>query len=275
MRLTIRHVTRYAYADPAASAVQSLRLTPRSHDGQFVRRWRIEVSADARLERREDGYGNIVHTVFADGPLDEFVITAEGDVDTEDRRGTAAGTVERHPPALYLRSTPLTAPTSELARFAKDELVRQGGKTLAALHAIMAALHRDMTFEPGSTMTGTTAGEAFAARSGVCQDFAQIFCAASRRIGVPARYVAGHYFRTDVEEQDAGHAWAEAHIEGVGWIGFDPANAVCVTDRYVRIAIGCDSFDAAPVRGTRTGGSAETLSVAVRVAERRAAMQVR
>lgn len=268
MRLSVVHVTRYTYAEPLAHAVQSLRLTPRAHDGQFVRRWRIEVSADARLESREDGYGNTVHTVFTDGPLTELVIAAEGDIDTEDCNGLITGTIERHPPALFLRSTTLTALTPELSQFAVQSLASQGGDRLAALHSMMSWLHSDVRFDTDATSSGTTAGRAFAYKAGVCQDFAQIFCAAARHIGVPARYVAGHYLRTDTPQQGAGHAWAEAFLEGVGWVGFDPANGVCTTDRHVRVAVGCDSIDAAPIRGTRTGGGGETLGVAVEVRER-------
>lgn len=268
MRLTIRHETRYSYSEAAQSAILSLRLTPRSHDGQFVRRWRIEVGADAKLDRREDGYGNIVHTVFADGPLEELLIIADGDVDTEDHHGVTHGTIERHPPALFLRPTRLTAPTPEIAGFAQAALFRQGGDKLAALHDVMAALHAMMTFAPGSTTATTTAGEAFAGKTGVCQDFAHVLCAASRRIGVPARYVSGHFLRTDDHQQDAGHAWVEAYLDGIGWIGFDPANGVCVTDRHVRLGVGGDSFEAQPVRGARNGGGEEVLGVRVHVKER-------
>lgn len=268
MRLTIRHETRYAYGEPADSAIQSLRLTPRSHDGQFVRTWRIEVGADAILERRKDGYGNVVHTVFADGPLDDLLIVAEGDIDTDDRNGLVVGAVERQPPELYLRTTALTALTPELSAFAHGALIRQGGDKLAALHDMMASLATTMTFRPGATTSATTAGDAFAQREGVCQDFAHVLVTASRRIGVPARYVAGYYLRTDTPDQDAGHAWVEAHVDGVGWIGFDAANGVCATDRHVRVSIGCDSCTAAPVRGSRTGGAEETLTVAVTVRER-------
>lgn len=221
MRLTIRHETRYSYDEPADSAIQSLRLTPRPHDGQFVRSWRIEVAADALLERRKDGFGNIVHTVFAEGPLDELVIVAEGEVDTEDRNGLVPGAIERQPPDLFLRSTRLTALTPELSAFAHQALIRQGGDRLAALHDMMAALSTSMTFKPGATTAETTAGEAFMRREGVCQDFAHVFAAASRKIGVPARYVAGHYLRTDTVDQDAGHAWVECYVDGIGWIGFD------------------------------------------------------
>jgi transglutaminase-like putative cysteine protease len=268
MRLIIRHETRYAYTAPAQHVIQSLRLKPRSHEGQAVRRWHLDIGADARLQGREDGHGNLVHTVFVDGPLDHLLIVAEGEVDTEDCHGTVAGAIERQPPKLYLRQTALTTLDPALAALADGVVRRQGGDRLAALHDLMSTLHAEMTFMPGATTAATTAAEAYAHRIGVCQDFAHVFLAAARRMGVPARYVAGHYLRTDVVEQDAGHAWVEAHLPGLGWIGFDPANAVCVTDRHVRVSIGCDGAEAAPVRGARLGGGAETLAVAVRVVER-------
>ncbi|HEX9070668.1 MAG TPA: transglutaminase family protein, partial [Pseudolabrys sp.] len=94
--------------------------------------------------------------------------------------------------------------------------------------------------------------------------------AAARALGVPARYVGGHFHRADgVITQDAGHAWAEAYVENLGWIGFDPTNGICITDAHVRVAVGLDYLGAAPVRGTRFGGAGETLTVAVRVDQAR------
>ena len=65
--------------------------------------------------------------------------------------------------------------------------------------------------------------------------------------------------------QQAGHAWAEAYVPNLGWVGFDAANGICTTDTHARVAIGLDYLGAAPVRGTRYGGGTETLTVAVRV----------
>ena len=84
--------------------------------------------------------------------------------------------------------------------------------------------------------------------------------------GIPARFVAGHFLRSDgMVNQQAGHAWAEAFVPDLGWVGFDPANAICTTDAHARVAIGLDYLGAAPVRGTRYGGGMETLSVTVKV----------
>ena len=100
------------------------------------------------------------------------------------------------------------------------------------------------------------------------------FAVFGHHLGVPARYVGGYFHRADgVTQQEAGHAWAEAHVPSVGWIAFDPANGICATDSHVRVAVGLDYLGAAPVRGTRYGGGAERLAVAVHVDQAARQMQ--
>jgi transglutaminase-like putative cysteine protease len=273
MRIRIRHETSYRYAEPANSTLQLLRLTPRPHDGQFIRRWRVTVDANARLERSEDAFGNITHLVFVHGPVENVTITIDGEVDTRDTHGTLRGGVERQPVRLFLRETALTRVTPALRRFARETSAGQGGDQLATVHALTRTLHEAMTFAVGTTHSDTTAADAFEAKSGICQDFTHILLAAARALGLPSRYVSGYYLLTDRTDQEAGHAWAEIYLKGLGWIGFDPANGVCTTDRYVRIAIGCDAREAAPVRGARVGGSGEDLAVAIQVEQGRAMIQ--
>ena len=94
------------------------------------------------------------------------------------------------------------------------------------------------------------------------------YIAAARYLGLPARYVGGYFHRADgVTAQDAGHAWAEVHLETLGWVAFDPTNGISATDAHVRVAMGLDYLGAAPVRGTRFGGGGESLEVAVTVAQ--------
>src|SRR5262249_58233345 len=98
------------------------------------------------------------------------------------------------------------------------------------------------------------------------QDFAHAFIAAVRCVGIPARCVSGYFRRSDgAADQDSGHAWAEAHVAGLGWIAFDVANGICATDAHIRVAIGLDYLAASPVRGMHYGGAAETPSVLRRV----------
>lgn len=263
MRLKLRHETRYDYATPARGAIQVLRLTPRNHAQQFVRRWRIEIDADCRLDRDEDAYGNITHTFSIEAPIDRLRILVEGEVDTSEDDGFVHDTLERFPPSYWLSETRLTDPDAAIADFAADLAAQEGGDPLAFLHRLVAAIHADFAFIPGETHAATTAAEAFAARKGVCQDYAHVFVSAARARGIPARYVSGYFLRTDTEEQEAGHAWAEAHLPALGWIGFDPAHGVCIDDRFIRLAIGRDYLEAAPVRGSRTGGAGEALNVSV------------
>jgi transglutaminase-like putative cysteine protease len=273
MRLKIRHETSYAYASPTNGAVQILRLTPRNHEGQFVKRWRVEIDADCRLDRGEDAFGNVTHAFTVEGPLESMRITAEGEVETEDMAGHVRGVPERFPLGFWLRDTALTRVEPEIAAFARRIAGGEGGDALATLHALMREIHGAFAFTVGATTSATTALEAFRQKAGVCQDLAHVFIASARSLGLPARYAGGYYLRTDTDLQDAGHAWAEAYAPGLGWIGFDPANGVCITGRYVRVGVGLDYLDAAPIRGARTGGAGETLTVAVEVKPGRAMIE--
>lgn len=265
MRINVRHETVYRYDAPAKSAIQLLRLTPRNHDSQYVVRWRLDVSEDCRLDAREDAFGNLTHTFSLDGPITELLIGVDGEVETQDTAGVIRGTVERFPPSLYLRETDLTRADQALIHFA-EEFGKRRISTLEKLHRITAAIYEGFAFIPNATDTKTSAAEAFAAKAGVCQDYAHVFLAAARHIGIPARYVSGYFLRADgINRQEAGHAWAEAFVDDLGWVAFDPANGISTTDAHVRVAIGLDYLGAAPVRGVRFGGTGETLAVNVHI----------
>jgi transglutaminase-like putative cysteine protease len=267
MRIRISHLTSYRYRMPATGVIQMLRLTPRDHDGQYVARWRIDVSTDCRLDRHEDAFGNITHAFTADGPLSELTILVEGEVETRDTQGIVRDAVERFPPSLYLRETALTTPDAEIAGFAAAGRGNAGGDVLARLHDMLARLHEDMTCEAGPTPAAVTAAETFARKRGAARDLTHVFVAAARSLGIPARYIGGYVRHDGVGEQEAGHAWAEAFVPGLGWVAFDPANGICATDTHVRVAVGLDHLGAAPLRGTRYGGDGEALSVKVRVGQ--------
>jgi transglutaminase-like putative cysteine protease len=267
MRILISHETVYRYEEPARSVIQTLRLTPRNHEGQYVENWRIDLSENCQLDQHEDAFGNITHVFSAEGPFSELRVHVEGEVDTQDTTGIVRGAIERFPPSLYLRETPLTRADPAIAEFAQASL-RAGDSPLSVVHNLLDRLHEEIVFDGTPTHATTTAAESFALRRGVCQDLTHIFIAAARSIGVPARYIGGHFQRNDgVTDQEAGHAWAEAYVPDFGWIAFDAANGICATDAHVRVAVGLDYLGAAPVRGTRFGGGGEALDVAVRVSE--------
>lgn len=267
MRIRVEHVTTYSYDQAARFIIQSLRLTPRSCDGQQIGRWRIETDVDARLRQSEDAFGNIVHTLYTEQPTASLTVQVSGEAETVDTNGVLTGWPERLSPLVFLRSTDLTRCDAALTDFAQG--FRQGA-LLDRLHRLMGAVNEKIAFQVGATSSDHTAAQAFAEGRGVCQDHAHVFIAAARRLGVPARYVSGHMVRMDgQDEQEAAHAWAEAHVEGLGWIGFDPANGVCPTEAYVRVASGLDYLGAAPVRGTSYGGAGERLTVRLNVSDLR------
>lgn len=268
MRLHIAHSTVYHYDPPATGAIQLLRLTPRNHDGQYVVRWRIDVSPDARLSAREDAFGNMTHVFTATGPFRQLSVAVDGVVETHNTDGVVRGTVERFPPSLFLRETPLTQADAAIAKLAEEVRGANCGADIASLHALLERLHGEMAYDLALTNTPMNAAEAFARKRGVCRDLTHIFIAVAHCLAVPARYVAGYLQLADgTIDQEAGHAWAEAFLPDLGWVGFDPTNGVCPTDAYVRVAIGLDSLGAAPVRGTRYGIGAESLEVAIRVGQ--------
>ena len=274
MRIRISHATVYRYATPPTGVIQTLRLTPRNHDGQYVVRWRIEVSEDCRLDQHEDAFGNVTHTFTAEGPFTELSVLVDGEIETQDAHGVVRGTVERFPPSLFLRQTDLTRADPAIAAFAAETRTAAGDDALTLLHALLVRVHGHMVYDADPTQSATTAAESFALGRGVCQDLSHVFIAAARSLGVPARYVGGYFRRADgVVEQQAGHAWVEAFVPALGWVAFDPANGMCATDAHARVAVGLDYLGAAPVRGTRYGGGSETLEVNVRVAQAAAQVQ--
>jgi transglutaminase-like putative cysteine protease len=266
MLIRISHLTSYRYEPAATSVIQILRLTPRNHDGQYIANWRIDLSTDCRLDQHEDAFGNINHVFTAEGPLGELTVNVHGEVETRDTQGIVRGGVERFPASLFLRETALTAADDAITEFALHARETAAGDVLGLLHVMLDSLYEQMTYDTGPTHVATPAAEAFSLKRGVCQDFAHVFIAAARRLGVPARYVGGYFARDDgVILQEAGHAWAEAYVPELGWIAFDPANGMCATHAHVRVAVGLDYLGASPVRGTRYGGGSELLTVRLQV----------
>lgn len=264
MRIRLRHATTYAYDGPAYGVIQALRVTPAEHEAQQVLSWRVDVDVDGLMRETRDAFGNVLQLFYAEGAVTQLTVRVTGEVEVRESAGVVRGAPEPLPPTTFLRLTPLTQPDPPLAAWA-DSL--QGEDILGRLHRLMTELNRRMRFDAAATGVETSAAEAFREGHGVCQDYAHVFIAAARRMGVPARYVSGHLARPDTDEREAAHAWAEAYVPGLGWTGFDPANGICPDQTYLRVAVGLDYLDAAPLRGARRGGGQERLSVAVRAHE--------
>ncbi len=263
MRIRISHNARYAYASPPRLVTQVLRATPRSHHGQRVSSWRIDVDVDCALRASEDAFGNFTHTFTAAGRLDALTVSVAGEVETFDTAGVATGAMERFPPELFLRQTELTAPDAALRALAADVGAR-GKTTLDKLHGLMTEVNTRLKFDKKAKGVGAAA--ALAQGAGACQDFAHVFICCARAMNIPARCVSGYFLDIDGPvELEAGHAWAEAYVEDLGWAGFDPVSDACPSESHVCVARGFDYMGAAPARGAMTGGGGETRAVDLRV----------
>ena len=175
------------------------------------------------------------------------------------------GTVERFPPSLFLRDTPLTQADERIREFAGEARSANGNGVLAHLHALMHRLHEELPNDNDEPQEAATAVEVFARKRGVARDLTHIFIGAAHSFAIPARYIAGYLCADNAAEQHSGHAWAEAFVPNLGWVGFDAVNCVCPTEAYVRVAVGLDALGAMPIRGTRYGPGDEKLAVAIKV----------
>ena len=263
MRLKISHTTEYLYDQPVPYSLQRLRLTPVDGPTQKVINWAITVDGAKVEAGYADQYGNRIELVSAEGTEHTIRISASGEVETSDKAGVFGPHQGFCPLWLFLRETPRTKAGKLIKGLAKS---LTGDSELARMHALMEAIHGTVAYTPGTTDTETTAEEALEAKTGVCQDHAHIFVSAARLLDIPARYVSGYLLMEGTTEQVATHAWAEVHLPGLGWVGFDAANNICPDDRYVRIASGLCYRDCAPVSGMRLGLAGENLKVSLTVA---------
>jgi transglutaminase-like putative cysteine protease len=154
MRLRIAHTTSYRYEPPASGVIQILRMTPGSHDGQYVADWQIDVSTDSRLDTHQDAFGNLTH-VLTHGPIADLTIRVEGLIETHDTGGVLRGTDERFPPSLFLRQTALTEVNPAMAMFVRELRSESDGDVLGFLHALMVQINEHMTFDEDPTNSGT------------------------------------------------------------------------------------------------------------------------
>jgi transglutaminase-like putative cysteine protease len=265
MLLLVRHLTQMHYPQGTSGLALRLKPFPLNFDGQRVIDWNVEVDGKEIERSTVNGYGERFAQWLGHGQRNELDIVAYGRVETEDKAGVVKGFRRSCPPAVLLRRTRLTEPDEAI--IALGEGLAVDGDVLEGLHALSQRVRDTLPYRAGVTDSGTPAAAALAGAGGVCQDHAHIFISAARARGIPARYVAGYLLASEeANQQLETHAWAEAFVDGLGWVGFDVTNGLSPTDRYVRLCTGLDADDAAPVRGIVTGGGSGAVSADVRIA---------
>ena len=264
MRLSIRHTTKYRFESPVVHALQRLRLTPKATQGQSIIDWTMTYeNAQRELEYDDQNY-NTITLISVEPDVHQVVVKCEGLVDTEDQAGVIGQHSGHLPLWSFVGQTRLTRPSEKMRALIRD--VQNTGDTgIDRLHSLSQHIRDRVDYRTGETGVSTTAEQAMQQGSGVCQDHAHIFIGAARALDIPARYVSGYLMMNDRVDQDATHAWAEAHVTGLGWVGFDISNGISPDPRYVRVATGRDYRDAAPITGISFGTTSDILEVNVAV----------
>jgi len=293
MIYTIRHVTRFRYSAPITESALQVRMQPRREGRQHCLSFELTTNPEARILSFQDYLGNTVHSFDIPVHHQELTVTAQSLVsvmpspllpagldrsawDELDALAADSDIAEMLVPSSFAR------PTELLRGFARELRLMRRDDPLSLLHEINHGVHRALIYRPESTRVDSPIDEALQMRRGVCQDYAHIMIALVRGLGIPCRYVSGYLYHrfteNDRRHPDASHAWVEALLPGLDWIGFDPANDVVAGERH-RLAAGvgvCGRIvdkvpvDRAPV--VRSDGAADQMNlVAERDARNRAA----
>jgi transglutaminase-like putative cysteine protease len=281
MFYTIKHVTRFRYSAPVSESVMEVRMQPRGDAGQRCRSFQLHTIPRATVFSHRDDLGNSVHHFDVPGRHTSLTITAEALVEVqppaelpealayEDWALLDAITAEQDHWDM-LAPSHFARPSPALRALAQELGLTRSADPLSALWELNGLLYHSFDYAPGTTSVYSPIDDALGARRGVCQDFAHIMIALVRELGVPCRYVSGYLFHRsedhDRSEADASHAWVEALLPGLGWVGFDPTNNLLAGERHIRAAIGRDYADVPPTRGVFKGKATSELEVAVRVA---------
>lgn len=264
MQLSIQHITEYQFDQPVRYALQRLKLRPKDGAGQTIRDWQLLVDGGRVEVEHDDPHNNHVTLISVEEGRTAITISCQGQIETADNHGILGKHRSLVPLWAYCRPTRLTAAGRGVSKILSG-VNREREDKLELLHRMSAHILECVAYQGGATGVGTSAEQAIAAGAGVCQDHAHIFISACRAMGIPARYVSGYLMMNDRVAQDASHAWAEAHVDAIGWVGFDISNGISPDGRYVRVATGFDYRDAAPISGMSFGARDKSMVVSLRV----------
>lgn len=278
MQYAIHHVTQFTYAGPVSESVMEVRMRPRTDAQQRCYAFSLDVTPATNVFSFNDGEGNVIHHFNIPDQHTALKLTAESVVEVKVRSlptaldadgWTALDALHAQGEHWsYLQPTSLTHPSDLLDAFAEEIDWRPRTDPLSLLTELTATIRTTFEYDGQATHVHSPIDDALANRKGVCQDFAHLFIALARRLRIPARYVSGYLFHNPNSDQsatDATHAWAEAYLPDLGWVGFDPTNNLIVEDRHIRVAVGRDYRDVPPTRGVYTGDVLSELEVGVRV----------
>lgn len=264
MRLSINHATQFEYDVAPSYGLLQVRMVPQSSVAQRVIDWELSLTGAREQANFLDQHGNRVDLIEVLPEAERVEVKVSGLIETLSDDGVLGRHFQVMPLWFYQRQTKLTKPDAAILELVK-RIAGEGEDDLERLHGLSRAILEAVPYAAGETSVSTSAADALAHGKGVCQDHTHIFLSAARAMGLPARYVSGYLMMTDRTDQDASHAWAEVHLDALGWVGFDVSNGISPDQKYVRVAQGLDYADVAPTKGVTQGGQRENLFVSIQV----------
>lgn len=281
MYYAVRHLTRFRYSVPISESTMEVRMQPRTEGLQRCLEFALYTEPRSRVMSYRDYLSNMVHHFDVPGRHVQLTITAEALIEVADAPQVPASQdvqaweqldtlCASHEYLDFLLPSHFARPSKLLRDLARELGVhKRGNDPVSTLRTINTAIYNTFDYVPHSTRVDSPIDDALRVRRGVCQDFAHIMIALVRELGMPCRYVSGYLFHRredhDRSEEDATHAWVEALLPNVGWVGFDPTNNLIAGERHIRTAIGRDYADVPPTRGVFKGTAESQLDVGVRV----------
>ena len=278
MYYTIRHTTRFRYSAPISESIMEVRIQPRSEGHQYCLDFQLRTTPRANIMNYRGEFGNRVHHFNIPNSHNQLTIIAEALVDVN----APAPLPEALTPQAWdeldaltedgdywdtLMPSHFTEPSDLLYELAHQLDIRRRDDPLTVLRNLNSAIHSTFEYSPKTTRVDSPIDEALSLRKGVCQDFAHIMITLARHLNIPCRYVSGYLYRGEGRfSGEATHAWVEAYLPDLGWVGFDPTNNSVTDERHVRVAIGRDYADVPPTRGVFRGKAESELAVTVRIA---------
>ena len=267
MRLEIVHSTRYRYSGAIAETVMEVRLRPMDGNGQRCLEFGLELSHGIEARSYVDGFGNHVHYFNLVKPHSGLTVVSRSNVETGLAPDADSGEELVQDFLRFRAPAKDVEGVRELARHHAIADLASAAAVESALDELTLAISREFTYDRTVTNVYSSVDDVLALRAGVCQDFAHLFIAVARAMGVPARYVSGYIHTPGEKMVAASHAWAEAWVAGRGWIGFDATHPVRTTPHHVRLAVGRDYTDAAPTRGVYVGSALGAMTISVKTRE--------
>lgn len=271
MLLGIQHRTELSYADPVSESVMELRVTPRSDKNQTLRAFNLKVGPEAPVFSHRDWMDNQAHHFTIVAFHDRVLIVAGATVETHPKLIELANATDRLPLADlnprfqdFLGFLGPVERDPRLVQFAEQIGLFRCARAAEAVLLVMTRLRDRIEYKKGVTSSATTVSHALDVGQGVCQDFSHLGLAMLRMVGIPARYVSGYLYHETPRELET-HAWLEAYLPSVGWVGLDPTHAELAGEGHVAVAVGRSYADVPPNRGVYRGDSEEKISVKVTI----------